>query len=122
MSDFCKVAVAAPMVFAFSLFVPDVAQAADSRVCVKNDGAFVARFEVDYDEGGRRVHTHSGNFTAGTQKCIRVPEDSTNMFVSAQEEWFIASWSTVCEKGFDGPEDLNLTLSGATLNAKCSGM
>ncbi|WP_135507015.1 thiol-activated cytolysin C-terminal domain-containing protein [Roseovarius aestuariivivens] len=113
---------AAIFAVAAALAIPTASHAADSRVCVKNEGGFVARFEVDYTENGKKIHNHSGDFTAGVQKCIRAPEDATNVFVSVQEAWFINSWSTVCEKGFNAPQDVNVTVSGTTLNAKCSGL
>ena len=113
----------AAAVLAAGTFAPTGAvEAADKRVCVKNSGGFVARFEVDYDRNDIRLHTHSGNFTAGTQKCIGVPEDASNMMVSIQEEYFIASWSTVCQKSFDTPVNIDATVKGTTLNASCSGL
>lgn len=115
-------AVAVAVLAAGTFASPGVAEAADKRVCVKNTGGFVARFEVDYDRNDIRLHTHSGNFTAGTQKCIGVPEDASNMMVSIQEEYFIASWSTVCQKSFDRPQNIDAKVSGTTLNAKCSGL
>lgn len=84
---------------------------------MKNTGGFVARFYVDYTSGGRRIHQASGNFTAGTSKAIYIPPDATDIYVVIQEEYFIASWSTVATFNFNDPIVNCYEVYGTTLDA-----
>lgn len=94
--------------------------AAGGSILVENDGGFVARFSVQYQEEGRTITSDSGNFTLGTSKAIRIPPGATDIFVKLEEEYFIDAWSTVCTFSFNNPVTKCYELSGTTLNAKCN--
>ncbi len=91
--------------------------ASSGSIHVKNTGGFVARFSVQYNSNGKEITTESDNFTNGTAKAIFIPHEATNIFVKIQEEYFIASWSTVKAFNFDAPVVKSYEVYGTTLDA-----
>ncbi len=55
-------------------------------ILVRNEGGYVAHFEVTYTLGGKRITKKSGNFTLGVNKEISVPKGATDMHLKVQEE------------------------------------
>ncbi|RXK80015.1 hypothetical protein EST62_12980 [Chlorobaculum sp. 24CR] len=87
-------------------------------ILVKNTGWFVAHFSVQYMQQEKELTVNSGNITAGLSKALYIPPDATNIFVKIQEEYFIASWSTVGVFNFDQPVVKCYEVYGTTLSAK----
>lgn len=87
-------------------------------ILIRNEGGYVAHFEVTYTFNDKELTKKSGNFTLGVNKEIAVPKGATDIRLKVQEEWFISSWSTIFTETFSSPPDVCYKIYGTTLNPK----
>lgn len=87
-------------------------------VIIRNTGAYVAKFAVDFDLNGTRCHRTSGDFTAGVNKEIDIPADATNIKVQAYAAVFFGSWSSIFAETYSKPDCRSYHVSGTTLKTK----
>jgi hypothetical protein len=87
-------------------------------ILVRNEGGYVAHFEVTYTLNDKELTKKSGNFTLGVNKEIAVPKGATDIRLKVQEEWFISSWSTIFTETFSSPPKACYKIWGTTLNPK----
>lgn len=92
---------------------------AGGAVMVRNAGAYVARFSVDYGLNGERKKEDSGDFTAGVNKTIDAPEGATDVHVKAEAMTGLVwnPWSTIFEQIYPDLAGVKrFTVRGTTLN------
>lgn len=88
--------------------------AASGFIMVRNEGGYVALLSVDYDLNGQRK-SDSGQFTAGVNKEVKIPEGARNIFVKVEEYWFISAKSTIFTKSYNEPVSKCFKIWGTTL-------
>ena len=86
----------------------------------RHDGAYVAKFEINYTVDGRRKSWKSGNKTAGWQQQLSLPGNAKNVEVKA---WAYTGlvWQPTNEifnKTLNGPDNKTYKVWGTTLNPK----
>jgi hypothetical protein len=98
-------------------FSPQISKQEAGSVLVKNTGAFIGRFSVQYEKSGRGATVSSGNFPALSAKNIEIPADATDISVKIEVMTFpepIETWATVATYNFDQPAIKCYKLSGTT--------
>ena len=92
---------------------------AGSSIVVRNTGAYVARFSVDFARDGERAKQESGDFTAGVNKSISLPEGAKDIHVKAEAMTGLVwnPWSTIFEQIYPDLSGVKrFTVRGTTLN------
>ena len=84
-------------------------------ITIRNSGGYVAKFTVEYTEGGHRVTKDSGKFTVGTNESVPIPEGATDIFLKVEEYVFFGSTSTVFTERFSGPVKKYYKIWGTTI-------
>jgi hypothetical protein len=106
-----------------SSLVPYSPRASDLRpgsILIRNQGAFVSRFSVQWQRSGRPATEESGNFPVLAAKSIRIPPDATNVSVKIEIMTFpepFETWKTVAVYPFDKPVTKCYEITGETWNA-----
>lgn len=85
-------------------------------ITIENNGAYIARFHVSYSLNNLRLTRDSGKFTAGNSGVVQIPEGATNLEVTVQDEYFIASWRTIFNARYAHTVSKRFEISGTTLN------
>ncbi|QNP68858.1 hypothetical protein IAG44_04915 [Streptomyces roseirectus] len=93
----------------------EAARAESGSFLVRNDGGYVATFDVAYDLDGRRTTEKSGNFTLGVTKELEVPAGATNIDLKVEEYWLPALKTTIFTKHFESPVTECYSIWGTTL-------
>ncbi len=99
-------------------FSPLISKEKAGAILVKNSGAFVARFSVEYEQSGRSISTAASNFPALAAKNIVIPPEAANISVKIEVMTLpepFETWSTVAIYKFDNPAEKCYELSGTTL-------
>jgi hypothetical protein len=65
--------------------LPSVHDATPGVITVHNQGGYVARCTIEYDQSGQHQSQSSGNFTAGQNYALLVPAGATNIHVKSEE-------------------------------------
>jgi len=98
-------------------FAPQSTDLIRGSVLVNNNGAFVARFSVQYQQGGRTTASESGNFPVLSGKHIDIPSAATNIALKIEIMTCpppFETWKTVATYQFDKPATKCYELSGTT--------
>lgn len=99
-------------------FSPQISKDKDGVVKVKNTGAFVAKFTVNYVQKGNSLSFTSGNFPALTTKELVIPSDAVNILITIEiMTWPVPeTWSTIASYKFDATVEKFYELSQTTVN------
>ena len=92
---------------------------AGSSVMVRNEGGYVARFSVDFGTNGTRQERQSGDFTAGVNKSVDLPDGAKDIHVKAEAMTGLIwnPWSTIFEQIYSELSGVKrFTVRGTTLN------
>lgn len=92
------------------------AEAKSDSIVVRNAGNYVAVFTVNYNLNEELKFESSGDFRSGTNKKIEIPEAATNIYVKAQEYWFIGSKTIIFTRSYPGPVQKCFKIGGTTPN------
>ncbi|MBW7885117.1 MAG: PASTA domain-containing protein [Caldilineaceae bacterium] len=85
------------------------------QITVHNQGAYVARFRVEYTMNGQKVD-RSPDFTAGTNQTLGLPSEAENIRVVVEEAVFINTWTTIFAQSFQFPVTKCYVIGGTTLS------
>lgn len=99
-------------------FAPKLSMLVRGSVLVQNNGAFVARFSVLYQQAANTTPLESGNFPALSGKNIDIPASATNITVKIEIMTFpypFETWKSVAIYQFDKPVTKSYRLSGTTV-------
>lgn len=99
-----------------NLLVSFVDASNGGSILVRNTGAYVSRFKVQFNFQGQIITKDSGNFTSGVSKAIDIPAEAKDIYLKVEEAWFIASWSTIFTKNYHDPVTKEFEIFGTTLN------
>jgi len=97
---------------------------APGLISVRNTGAFVMRFAIRYEQGGKTIVAESGTFPALATKDIPIPRDATKISLKIEImtfPWPAETWSTVATHDFDEPVKQLYKVSGETWDPKVEG-
>jgi hypothetical protein len=100
-------------------FSPKITKKLAGSILVDNSGAFIARFSVEWNEGGDRHSQKSGNFPVLASKEIGIPVNGTKIVVKIDimtSPWPFETWKTVATFQLDKPVVKKYALSGVTGN------
>jgi len=99
-------------------FTPKVSTLVPGSVLVQNNGAYIARFSVQYQQGANTTTLESGNFPALSGKNIDIPASAANITVKIEIMTFpypVETWKTVANYQFNKPVTKSYRLSGTTV-------
>ncbi|MDE2483338.1 MAG: hypothetical protein KGN02_14265 [bacterium] len=96
--------------------VAHMAAATGGTIRVKNTGAYVATFKVQYSLKGTRYTIESGNFTAGTTRALDVPAGATDIYLEVSEYVFIGITTVIFTKRYDSPGNYCFEIGGTTFS------
>ncbi len=102
-------------------YSPRTSDLQPGSILIRNQGAFVARFSVAWQQSGQPTTEESGSFPVLAAKYIRIPPAATNVSVKIEIMTFPApfeTWKTVAAHTFDQPVTKCYELAGETWNAK----
>ncbi|GHO87410.1 thiol-activated cytolysin C-terminal domain-containing protein [Dictyobacter formicarum] len=105
-----------------NLFIPISLAISGLEVQVINQGGYVARSTVEYDNNGQHESQSSDNLNVNQRFVVLVPPGATNIHVTAQENTGLAwePWRTILDRTYPGPAKLashkTFTLTGTTLD------
>ena len=102
-----------------SIVNPDTEKGSPGLISVKNSGAFVATFSIQYTQDGDTRTVQSDNFPVLVAKTLQLPADATNILVTVKIATFIKTWSVVATYRYDKPPTKYFELTGTTFNPKC---
>jgi hypothetical protein len=97
---------------------------APGRISVRNTGAFVARFTISYEQGGKTKVAESGDIRALATTDIPIPREATRISLKIEImtfPWPVETWSTVATQIFDEPVKQLYNVSGVTWDPKVAG-
>lgn len=103
-----------------SSLVPYSPKASDLRpgsVLVRNNGAFVLRFTVAWQQNGQVTKNESGNLPVLAAQSISIPPEANNVSIKIEIMTFpapIETWKTIATYDFDTPVKKCYEVSGAT--------
>lgn len=88
------------------------------QITMNNQGGYVARCSIDYDDAGQHQNQSSGNFDAAQSYSVAIPTSATNIHVKCEDETglFWDPWKTVFEQTYASPVRLTINMTGTTLN------
>lgn len=95
------------------------------KLTLKHDGAYIAKFEVTWENGCGGIRNWDGNHkhrTAGFKTVIDIPEDASNIKVVAKGRTGLNwdPWHTPCNvMDFPNDVDREVLLYGTTLRQCC---
>jgi hypothetical protein len=98
---------------------PDLYWGSSGSIQVKNKGAFMARFSVEWQEDSRKPKSESGNFPILTGRAVSIPAKAREIVLTIEImtfPWPGETWSTVSTIRFDNPVTKSYELSGTTVN------
>jgi hypothetical protein len=90
-------------------------------VLIRNEGAFIARFSVQWRNGGVREGAQSGSFPVLSAKSIDLPSAARDIEVTIEILTFpkpMETWRTVATYQFPSPVQKSFQLSGTTFGPK----
>ena len=85
-------------------------------ISVKNSGAFVSSFSIQYAQNGKTKTVESGTFPVLVRKTLQLPADATDILVTVKIATFIKTWSVVATYQYDKPVTKSFELTGTTWN------
>jgi hypothetical protein len=97
---------------------------AAGRISVRNTGAFVVRFAIGYEQGGKAILAESGTFPVLATRDISIPRDATKISLKIEIMTFpypAETWSTVATHDFGEPVKELYEVSGTTFKPKVDG-
>ena len=86
----------------------------------KHSGAYVAKFFMNWKEGGQSKSWSSGNKTAGYSDTIKLKGNAREIDITAQAATGLAwnPWGTIFKLRLNGPPNKVYVVKGTTLNRK----
>jgi hypothetical protein len=100
-------------------FSPTLTKKTAGSILVDNNGGFVARFSVEWNDGPERRARQSGNFPVLTSAEIPIPVSASSIVVKIEIMTFPApfeSWKVFETRSFDKPVVKKYVLSGTTVD------
>lgn len=97
-----------------SMFVFVLTTADEGFVKMKNHGLYVASFSLKYTKDGKEVTKSTDPFWLFHSRILKIPDGATNIYVKAEEFWFIGLKKTIFEKPLDKPDNYCYKLHGFT--------
>ncbi|MFD1559653.1 hypothetical protein ACFSHT_29110 [Paraburkholderia silviterrae] len=100
-------------------FSPKMTKSTAGSVLVDNDGGFVARFSVEWNEGPERRSRQSGNFLVMSSAEIPIPVNASAIDVKIEIMTCpppLESWKVFETRKFDKPVMKKYVLSGTTFD------
>ena len=88
-------------------------------ILVRNAGAFVATFSVQYVQSGDTRIEKSGEFPVLVTETLQLPADATDILVTVKIATFYKTWSVVGTYQFNKPVTKSFELTGVTWDWKC---
>lgn len=88
-------------------------------VSLLNHGIFVTNLTVKYIHCGRSYSFDSGAFTLGFSRQITIPDNTTNIFVSAQVAVYTDFWEEIFCKTYKTVDKLCLLAYGIIWDRVC---
>ncbi len=98
---------------------PVVETQSPGLISVKNQGAFVARFSIEYVQSGKTITKKTSSFPVLVKKTIPIPADASDIVVRVEIATFISVWSIVTTQQFRTPPKKAFKLTGTTFKPEC---
>lgn len=90
----------------------------NGSIKVRNTGAFVAIFSVDYDLDGNKKNETSDFILTGVNKHIVIPENATNIHLKVEEYYLPLKKSIIFTKHYENPPHVCFKVWGLAVNPK----
>ena len=82
---------------------------------VKNDGAYGARFRVDFELNGAHTSYNTGMIVNGSSRTIKLPVGASNPRLVAEVAVFIGWWNEIFSVSWQAPGKYCFRVWGSTL-------
>ncbi|CAF0772927.1 unnamed protein product [Brachionus calyciflorus] len=87
---------------------------------VRNNGGYVARFEIRYRLNQEYFQESTGTFAVGQSRSILIPPEARSIVVKCENNIFISSWSTIFSYNMEIAKETCFEVAGTTLNPRWS--